>query len=186
MRWRCRRGGQATLLRRSCSHSRSEPASHAAAPIAARAMSRGRPDARSLRAPLKTSGPLSERSASLQRLSIARSLWLRDRASGDETPGIDRTAAQPDYVWVGLGTRSRTFGWPPSGRDCAPALLAVGAAFNFHAGRRRRAPKWMQRSGTEWIYRLATDPRRLAGRYTRANVRFVQLLIEDRWKRVFK
>ena len=93
-------------------------------------------------------------------------------------------AAQPDYVWVGLGTPKQDL-WVAAFRSRlgAPALLAVGAAFDFHAGRRRRAPRWMQRSGMEWIYRLATEPRRLAGRYTRANARFVRLLIEDRWKR---
>jgi N-acetylglucosaminyldiphosphoundecaprenol N-acetyl-beta-D-mannosaminyltransferase len=92
-------------------------------------------------------------------------------------------AAQPDYVWVGLGTPKQDL-WVAAFRSRldAPALLAVGAAFDFHAGRRRRAPRWMQRSGTEWIYRLATEPRRLAGRYTRANARFLRLLIEDRWK----
>jgi N-acetylglucosaminyldiphosphoundecaprenol N-acetyl-beta-D-mannosaminyltransferase len=93
-------------------------------------------------------------------------------------------AAQPDYVWVGLGTPKQDL-WVATFRSRlrAPALLAVGAAFDFHAGRRRRAPKWMQRSGTEWIYRLATEPRRLAGRYTRANARFLRLLIEDRLRR---
>jgi N-acetylglucosaminyldiphosphoundecaprenol N-acetyl-beta-D-mannosaminyltransferase len=41
----------------------------------------------------------------------------------------------------------------------------------------------MQRSGTEWIYRLATEPRRLGSRYTRVNARFVQLLLADWFKR---
>jgi N-acetylglucosaminyldiphosphoundecaprenol N-acetyl-beta-D-mannosaminyltransferase len=93
-------------------------------------------------------------------------------------------AAGPDYVWVGLGTPKQDL-WLAAFRSRlnAPVLLAVGAAFDFHAGRRRRAPKWMQRSGTEWIYRLAMEPRRLAGRYTSVNARFVRLLIEDRLKR---
>jgi N-acetylglucosaminyldiphosphoundecaprenol N-acetyl-beta-D-mannosaminyltransferase len=41
----------------------------------------------------------------------------------------------------------------------------------------------MQRTGTEWIYRLATEPRRLGTRYTLVNARFVRLLIEDWWRR---
>lgn len=90
-------------------------------------------------------------------------------------------AAKPDYVWVGLGTPKQDL-WVAANRPRldAAALLAVGAAFDFHAGRRRRAPRWMQRSGTEWIYRLATEPRRLAGRYTATNARFVRLVARER------
>ncbi len=93
-------------------------------------------------------------------------------------------AAQPDYVWVGLGTPKQDL-WVAANRPRlnAPVLLAVGAAFDFLAGRRRRAPRWMQRSGTEWIYRLATEPRRLARRYTATNARFVRLVTEERLRR---
>ncbi len=56
----------------------------------------------------------------------------------------------------------------------APAvLLGVGAAFDFLAGTKARAPRWMQRSSLEWAHRLATEPRRLAGRYARTNTEFV-------------
>jgi N-acetylglucosaminyldiphosphoundecaprenol N-acetyl-beta-D-mannosaminyltransferase len=56
----------------------------------------------------------------------------------------------------------------------APAVaVGVGAAFDFHAGTKRRAPDWMQRSGLEWAHRLASEPRRLAGRYVRTNTEFV-------------
>ncbi len=89
-------------------------------------------------------------------------------------------AARPDYVWVGLGTPKQDI-WLARYRSRldAAALLAVGAAFDLMAGRRRRAPRWMQRTGTEWIYRLAMEPRRLASRYTRVNARFVRLLVAD-------
>lgn len=90
-------------------------------------------------------------------------------------------AAAPDYLWVGLGTPKQDL-WIAANRSRlhASVLLAVGAAFDFLAGRRRRAPRWMQRSGTEWIYRLATEPRRLARRYTATNARFVRLVLEER------
>lgn len=89
-------------------------------------------------------------------------------------------AARPDYVWVGLGTPKQDI-WLARHRSRlnASALLAVGAAFDLMAGRRRRAPRWMQRTGTEWVYRLAMEPRRLASRYTRVNARFVRLLLAD-------
>jgi N-acetylglucosaminyldiphosphoundecaprenol N-acetyl-beta-D-mannosaminyltransferase len=47
----------------------------------------------------------------------------------------------------------------------APVLIAVGAAFDFHSGTVRQAPLWMQRSGLEWLFRLALQPRRLWRRY---------------------
>lgn len=47
----------------------------------------------------------------------------------------------------------------------APVLIAVGAAFDFHSGAVRQAPRWMQRAGLEWLFRLAMQPRRLWRRY---------------------
>jgi N-acetylglucosaminyldiphosphoundecaprenol N-acetyl-beta-D-mannosaminyltransferase len=90
--------------------------------------------------------------------------------------------ARPDYVWVGLGAPKQDL-WVASHRSRldASVLLAVGAAFDFHAGRRSRAPRWMQRAGLEWVHRLASEPRRLAGRYTRINARFARLLIKE-WR----
>jgi N-acetylglucosaminyldiphosphoundecaprenol N-acetyl-beta-D-mannosaminyltransferase len=44
-------------------------------------------------------------------------------------------------------------------------MVGVGAAFDFHAGRIRQAPRWIQRSGLEWLFRIACEPRRLGLRY---------------------
>ena len=55
----------------------------------------------------------------------------------------------------------------------APLLVGVGAAFDFHAGLVPQAPRWMQRAGLEWSYRLAREPKRLWRRYARYNPRFV-------------
>jgi len=52
-------------------------------------------------------------------------------------------------------------------------MAGVGAAFDFHSGRVRQAPRWMQRSGLEWFYRLCSEPRRLARRYFRNNPLFL-------------
>ena len=102
----------------------------------------------------------------------------------DEAIIAQINAKRPDYVWVGLGAPKQDL-WVAAHRERldAPVLLAVGAAFDFHAGIRRRAPAWMQRNGTEWLYRLASEPRRLAGRYTRVNARFVRLVIAERRRR---
>jgi N-acetylglucosaminyldiphosphoundecaprenol N-acetyl-beta-D-mannosaminyltransferase len=82
--------------------------------------------------------------------------------------------ARPDYVWVGLGMPKQEK-WMAShlGRINATALLGVGAAFDFHAGTKPRAPRWMQAYGFEWLFRLASEPRRLAHRYLIDNTLFV-------------
>jgi len=108
-------------------------------------------------------------------------------AAEDEAIIAEINAAEPDYVWVGLGAPKQDL-WVAAHRSRlhAPVLLAVGAAFDFHAGKRRRAPRWIQRSGTEWLFRLATEPRRLAGRYTRTNATFIRLVLEERLRRSFR
>ena len=54
-------------------------------------------------------------------------------------------------------------------------MVGVGAAFDFLSGRKRQAPGFMQRAGMEWLYRLATEPRRLWRRYLAQNPRFLVL-----------
>jgi N-acetylglucosaminyldiphosphoundecaprenol N-acetyl-beta-D-mannosaminyltransferase len=85
-------------------------------------------------------------------------------------------ATEPDFVWVGLGAPKQDL-WVEAARHWlhAGGLLAVGAAFDFHSGVRRRAPRWMQRTGTEWLFRLVSEPRRLWRRYAVTNTRFVYL-----------
>jgi N-acetylglucosaminyldiphosphoundecaprenol N-acetyl-beta-D-mannosaminyltransferase len=87
-------------------------------------------------------------------------------------------AAAPDIVWVGLGTPKQDY-WVSRHRErlSAAALIAVGAAFDFHAGVLRQAPRWMQRSGLEWLFRLAQEPRRLVFRYLIYNPVFVLLVM---------
>ena len=65
------------------------------------------------------------------------------------------------------------------GKIHAAALLGVGAAFDFHAGTKPRAPLWMQRSGFEWLFRLISEPRRLARRYLVDNAIFVARTLQQ-------
>jgi N-acetylglucosaminyldiphosphoundecaprenol N-acetyl-beta-D-mannosaminyltransferase len=75
-------------------------------------------------------------------------------------------AACPDIVWVGLSTPKQER-WMAAhvGRVGAAALIGVGAAFDFLSGAKRQAPRWMQRSGLEWFFRVIAEPRRLWRRY---------------------
>jgi N-acetylglucosaminyldiphosphoundecaprenol N-acetyl-beta-D-mannosaminyltransferase len=90
-------------------------------------------------------------------------------------------AAQPDIVWVGLSTPKQER-WMAKHikRLKAPVLVGVGAAFDFHAGLKRQAPKWMQRNGLEWFFRLVTEPKRLWKRYLINNPLFVTYLIAEK------
>jgi N-acetylglucosaminyldiphosphoundecaprenol N-acetyl-beta-D-mannosaminyltransferase len=85
-------------------------------------------------------------------------------------------SASPDFVWVGLGAPKQEY-WVEGarGRLRVAGILAVGAAFDFHSGSKRRAPRWMQRTGMEWLFRLAREPRRLWRRYAVTNTRFLFL-----------
>jgi N-acetylglucosaminyldiphosphoundecaprenol N-acetyl-beta-D-mannosaminyltransferase len=80
-------------------------------------------------------------------------------------------------LFVGLGCPKQER-WMGEHRGRVPAvMLGVGAAFDFHGGRVRQAPRWMQERGLEWLFRLAMEPRRLWRRYLKHNPRFVVLAL---------
>jgi N-acetylglucosaminyldiphosphoundecaprenol N-acetyl-beta-D-mannosaminyltransferase len=81
--------------------------------------------------------------------------------------------ARPDIMWVGLSTpKQEKFMVEFLPKLDATLMIGVGAAFDFHSGRVKQAPVWMQRSGLEWFYRLCSEPRRLAKRYFQNNPLF--------------
>jgi N-acetylglucosaminyldiphosphoundecaprenol N-acetyl-beta-D-mannosaminyltransferase len=83
-------------------------------------------------------------------------------------------AAKPDILWVGLSTpKQEKFMAEFLPKLDVTLMIGVGAAFDFHSGRVRQAPRWMQRSGLEWFYRLGCEPRRLGKRYLKNNPLFV-------------
>jgi len=82
--------------------------------------------------------------------------------------------SSPAFVWVGIST-------PKQDRliaELSPQLpqaifIGVGAAFDFHTGRVKQAPGWIQRAGLEWFFRLTREPGRLWKRYLHTNPRFI-------------
>lgn len=83
-------------------------------------------------------------------------------------------AARPDFVWVALpGVRMERWIIDNQPRYRGGVFLAVGDAFTLLSGRRRFAPRWVQRLGLTWFYRLCADPLRLGPRYVRYNSLFV-------------
>jgi N-acetylglucosaminyldiphosphoundecaprenol N-acetyl-beta-D-mannosaminyltransferase len=89
-------------------------------------------------------------------------------------------ASGADIIWVGLSTPKQER-WMATHRDRleAPVLIGVGAAFDFHAGLKRQAPRFIQRSGFEWLFRMAIEPRRLWRRYLTNNPQFVLRVVSQ-------
>lgn len=81
--------------------------------------------------------------------------------------------SQAQVVWVGLGTPKQDEEVARLASELPLVFVAVGAAFDFVAGTKQQAPKWMQDRGLEWVFRLASEPGRLWKRYLFGNVRFV-------------
>lgn len=85
-------------------------------------------------------------------------------------------AASPDILWVGLSSpRQEIWMAEHVNKLDVPVLIGVGAAFDFLSGRKPQAPKWIQRSGFEWLYRFIREPTRMWPRYSRYPL-FVLLL----------
>ncbi len=91
------------------------------------------------------------------------------------------TAARPDILFVAFGVPKQETWIYNDCRDLpVGAVLTVGAAFDTMAGLRKRAPEWAQKTGTEWLYRLVKEPRRLWKRYLLGNPKFVALILRQR------
>ena len=100
-------------------------------------------------------------------------------AEEDEQITADIVASGARMVFVGLGCPKQER-WVMEHRGRIPAVLfAVGAAFDFFAGTKAQAPRWMMRNGLEWLFRLVTEPRRLGVRYLKHNPRFIALILRQ-------
>lgn len=98
--------------------------------------------------------------------------------TGDEDEAVVQAinASGARILFVGLGCPKQEQ-WVAAHRNRVEAvMLAVGAAFDFHSGRVKQAPRWMQRCGLEWLFRLWMDPHRLWRRYFKNNPRFLWLV----------
>lgn len=82
-------------------------------------------------------------------------------------------ASSAQVVWVGLGTPRQQYMVDRLAADLTATVVGVGAAFEFLAGTKPEAPRWMQVTGLEWVFRLTTEPRRLWRRYLIGNVIFL-------------
>lgn len=101
--------------------------------------------------------------------------WMHDMKLSME----EIRQSKANIVWVGLGTPKQDFVVDYLARELGVVAIGVGAAFDYIAGTRKEAPKFIQGSGLEWFYRLLLEPRRLIGRYSAGNLRFIWMVLRD-------
>jgi N-acetylglucosaminyldiphosphoundecaprenol N-acetyl-beta-D-mannosaminyltransferase len=88
--------------------------------------------------------------------------------------GAHVAETRPHIFWVGLSTpKQERFMAQYFRRLNVPLMVGVGAAFDFHTGNLKEAPRWMKRSGMQWLHRMIQEPRRLGPRYLTTNPRFL-------------
>lgn len=83
-------------------------------------------------------------------------------------------AAQANVLWVGLGAPKQVyFSYKISKYTQSQFIIPIGAAFDFYTGKVKKAPKWIQKCGMEWFYRICQEPRRLGKRYLKVVPLFI-------------
>ena len=96
-------------------------------------------------------------------------------------------AARPDVLLVAMSSPLKEYWLAEHGRNLdVPFAMGVGGSIDVWAGETTRAPDWMQRSGLEWLYRLAQEPRRLWKRYLISNMLFTGMLLAALTRRVLR
>jgi N-acetylglucosaminyldiphosphoundecaprenol N-acetyl-beta-D-mannosaminyltransferase len=103
------------------------------------------------------------------------------RTAADELDDVQRIRlASPNVVWCALGSPKQELWAARNAEALAPAIVVgIGAAFDFLAKNKLRAPQGWQRLGLEWLHRLASEPRRLAWRYIRTNPEFAAVALRE-------
>jgi N-acetylglucosaminyldiphosphoundecaprenol N-acetyl-beta-D-mannosaminyltransferase len=123
---------------------------------------------------------LTERFAGLRILGKRASRFRKLNLTERDELAKEINDSGAGICFVGLGCpRQEVFAFEMRDRVNMP-LIAVGAAFAFHAGLLEQAPPWMQRNGLEWLFRLTREPKRLWRRYLYLNPAFLTLLALQR------
>ena len=108
---------------------------------------------------------------------------MERRAGAEMVAAVN--AADPDYIWVGLGAPKQEF-WMSAFRDRlnAPVIVGVGAAYDFISGKKPQAPAFLRQAGLEWAFRIVSEPARLWPRYRRVIPGFLYRLALQKLKLV--
>lgn len=108
---------------------------------------------------------------------------FRDATPKEDVEDIEKiNSSEAHIVLVGRGCPRQEIWVAEHKGKIDAAMLAVGAAFDFYAGTLKQAPKWMQKKGLEWLFRLLQEPKRLWKRYLKTNIKFIYLFIIYKFK----
>ncbi|MEP7706677.1 WecB/TagA/CpsF family glycosyltransferase [Paraglaciecola sp. 25GB23A] len=91
----------------------------------------------------------------------------------------DINSAQVDVLFVGIGCPKQEIWMAQHKGKVNAVMLGIGAAFDFIAGTKKHAPRWMQKMGLEWLFRLLSEPKRLWKRYLKQNPRFIWYFLQQ-------
>jgi N-acetylglucosaminyldiphosphoundecaprenol N-acetyl-beta-D-mannosaminyltransferase len=109
------------------------------------------------------------------RIAGARDGYFADEESAAVAEAVREAA--PDLLFVAMSSPGKEVWLAGHGRGLGvPLVMGVGGSIDIVAGVTRRAPRWMQAAGLEWLFRLAQEPRRLGRRYLVTNAQFLGLL----------
>jgi len=114
------------------------------------------------------------------KISYAFSPPFRVLSEPEDTEVVEQiNKAKVDILFVGIGCPKQEI-WMAGHKDkLSCVMLGVGAAFDFIAGDKKHAPRWVQKMGLEWLYRLCSEPRRLWKRYLSTNPRFIWYFLQQ-------
>lgn len=99
---------------------------------------------------------------------------FRKRVEKEDIDNIEEiNSLNVDFFWVGLGAPKQEVWMSMHQHKINSIMIGVGAGFEYHAERIKRAPRFMQDNNMEWIYRLMQDPKRLFNRYLKTNGKFI-------------
>jgi N-acetylglucosaminyldiphosphoundecaprenol N-acetyl-beta-D-mannosaminyltransferase len=110
------------------------------------------------------------------RVAYSCSPPFRQLALEEDQDAVDEiNASKARILFIGLGSPKQDYWMAAHKGQIHAVMIGVGAAFDFLAGTKRQAPRWMMKIGMEWLFRFANEPRRLWKRYLKHNPRFVIL-----------
>lgn len=112
---------------------------------------------------------------------------FRALTKAEEQRDCDRIQASgASVVFVALGCPKQEQWMARQQGNLNAVMIGVGAAFSFHSGEVKQAPRWMMKLGLEWLYRLCTEPRRLWHRYLINNPMFILLVSQQLLRHALK
>lgn len=104
----------------------------------------------------------------------------------DNQPIIDEIQlVKPDILFLGFSSPKEF--WIEKYKDIVRVafIMGVGGSFDVYSGKTKRAPKFMQEAGLEWLYRFIQEPRRMFRRYIFGNIEFTKKVIKEKFKWIF-